>query len=126
MVVGVRVRAPITGVCQVKGCWMNLGKTDKSGNPPLFVKFKDYGFFMPKDATGRVAIVEGTMTMKQETVAETKHYLEDAGKHEAAKSLAEKEKEFQKRLAKAKTHLPLAAILKGRRAAPQPKEQAKK
>ena len=35
--------------------------------------------------------------------------------------LAEKEKEFQKRLAKAKTHLPLAAILKGRRAAP-PKE----
>ena len=47
-------------------------------------------------------------------------------KPEAAKSLAEKEKEFQKRLAKAKTHLPLAAILKGRRAAPQPKEQAKK
>ena len=46
-------------------------------------------------------------------------------KPEAAKSLAEKEKEFQKRLAKAKTHLPLAAILKGRRAAP-PKEQAKK
>ena len=47
-------------------------------------------------------------------------------KPEAARSLAEKEKEFQKRLAKAKTHLPLAAILKGRRAAPQPKEQAKK
>ena len=47
-------------------------------------------------------------------------------KPEAAKSLAEKEKEFQKRLAKAKTHLPLAAILKGRRAAPQPKEQGKK
>ncbi len=47
-------------------------------------------------------------------------------KPEAAKSLAEKEKEFQRRLAKAKTHLPLAAILKGRRAAPQPKEQAKK
>ena len=46
-------------------------------------------------------------------------------KPEAAKSLAEKEKEFQKRLAKAKTHLPLAAILKGRRAAP-PKEQGKK
>ena len=46
-------------------------------------------------------------------------------KPEAAKSLAEKEKEFQKRLAKAKTHLPLAAILKGRRAAP-PKEEPKK
>ena len=47
-------------------------------------------------------------------------------KPEATKSLAEKEKEFQRRLAKAKTHLPLAAILKGRRAAPQPKEQEKK
>ena len=46
-------------------------------------------------------------------------------KPEAAKSLAEKEKEFQRRLAKAKPHLPLAAILKGRRAAP-PKEEPKK
>jgi hypothetical protein len=47
-------------------------------------------------------------------------------KSEAAKSLAEKEKEFQRRLAKAKTHLPLAAVLKGRRAAPQPKDEPKK
>ena len=36
-----------------------------------------------------------------------------------------RKKNFQS-LAKAKTHLPLAAILKGRRAAPQPKEQGKK
>ena len=85
----IRVRAPITGVCQVKGCWMNLGQTDANGNPPLFVKFKDYGFFMPKDSSGRVAIVEGTMTLKQETVAETKHYLEDAGKHEQAKKVTQ-------------------------------------
>ena len=46
-------------------------------------------------------------------------------KPEAAKSLAEKEKEFQRRLAKAKAHLPLAAILKGRRAAPTPKQEKK-
>jgi hypothetical protein len=84
-----RVEAEITGVCQAKGCWMNLGKLDPKGNPPLFVKFKDYGFFMPKDSSGRTAIVEGTMTFKQETVAETKHYLEDAGKHEQAKKITE-------------------------------------
>ncbi len=83
----IRVRAPITGVCQGKGCWMNLGEPDKKGNPPLFVKFKDYGFFRPKDASGRVAIVEGTMSFKQETVAETKHYLEDAGKHDEAQKI---------------------------------------
>ena len=91
----IRVRAPITGVCQVKGCWMNLGKPDSKGNPPLFVKFKDYGFFMPKDASGRVAIVEGTMTFQQETVAETRHYLEDAGKHEEAKKVTEGRKLYR-------------------------------
>ena len=85
----IRLTAPITGVCQVKGCWMNLGKPDANGNPPVFVKFEDYGFFMPKDASGRTAIVEGTLTLKQETVAETRHYLEDAGKHEQAKKITE-------------------------------------
>ena len=83
----IRVRAPITGVCQVKGCWMNLGEPDAKGNPPLFVKFKDYAFFVPKDAGGRDAVLEGTLSFKQETVAETKHYLEDAGKHEEAKKV---------------------------------------
>ena len=85
----IRVRAPITGVCQVKGCWMNLGKPDPKGNPPIFVKFKDYAFFVPKDASGREAILEGQLSFKQETVAETKHYLEDAGKHEEAKKVTE-------------------------------------
>ena len=45
---------------------------------------------------------------------------------EAAKSLAEEEKAVQKRLAKAKTHLPLAAILRGRRAAPPNDKEPKK
>ena len=39
---------------------------------------------MPKDASGRQAVLEGTLSFKQETVAETKHYLKDAGKHDAA------------------------------------------
>jgi hypothetical protein len=85
----IRIEGPITGVCQAKGCWMNLGKPDAKGNPPVFVKFKDYGFFMPKDAAGRSAIVEGQLSFKQETVAETKHYLEDAGKHEQAEKVTE-------------------------------------
>ena len=83
----IRVRAPITGVCQVKGCWMNLGKPDADGNPPIFVKFKDYAFFVPKDASGREAVLEGQLSFKQETVAETRHYLEDAGKHDEAKKI---------------------------------------
>ena len=59
-------------------------------DPNVFVKFKDYAFFVPKDASGRTTIVEGTMTMKQETVEQTRHYLEDAGRHEEACSLAAK------------------------------------
>ena len=81
----VRLTGPITGICQTKGCWMQVGTPSQF----VFVKFKDYAFFVPKDSSGRVAIVEGTMTMKQETVEQTKHYLEDAGKHdEAAKVTA--------------------------------------
>ncbi|HEX5050326.1 MAG TPA: DUF4920 domain-containing protein [Planctomycetota bacterium] len=87
----VRLQAPITAVCQTKGCWMHLG----SQTPPVLVKFKDYGFFVPKDASGRTAIVEGTMTMKQETVEQTKHYLEDAGKSEEAAKVTEGRKLYQ-------------------------------
>ncbi|MBL8755095.1 MAG: DUF4920 domain-containing protein, partial [Planctomycetes bacterium] len=83
----VRIEGPITAVCQTKGCWMYLG--EGKPNSPFMVKFKDYGFFVPKDASGRTTIVEGTMTMKQETVEETKHYLEDAGKTEEAAKVTE-------------------------------------
>jgi hypothetical protein len=80
-----RLAGPITQVCQTKGCWMHLG----TGEPPVMVKFKDYGFFVPKDASGRTVIVEGEMTLKQETVEQTRHYLEDAGKHAEAAKITE-------------------------------------
>jgi hypothetical protein len=86
----VRIEGPITAVCAKKGCWMHLGKQQ----PPVMVRFQDYGFFVPLDAAGRTTIVEGTMTMKQETVAETKHYLEDAGKHDEAAKVTEGRKLF--------------------------------
>jgi len=81
----VRLEAPITAICQTKGCWMHLG-TEQN---PVMVKFKDYAFFMPKDASGRTAIVEGEMKLKQETVEETRHYLEDAGKKDEAAKVTE-------------------------------------
>jgi hypothetical protein len=90
----IRVAGPITAVCQTKGCWMHLGKPLANGNPPVFVKFKDYAFFVPKDASGRTAVLEGVMTMKQETVEQTRHYLEDEGKIEEAKKVTEGRKLF--------------------------------
>jgi hypothetical protein len=42
----IRVEGSIKEVCQHKGCWLKL--TD--GTKELTVRFKDYGFFIPKDA----------------------------------------------------------------------------
>ena len=44
------------------------------------VRFKDYGFFMPLDAAGKEVIVAGKAFVKEVSVADLKHYAEDAGK----------------------------------------------
>ncbi len=80
---GVRVAGTIQEVCQRKGCWINVGP----GPTPLFVKFKDYGFFLPKDAAGREVVLVGEVQVKTQSVEEARHYLEDAGKHDEAQKI---------------------------------------
>ncbi len=76
----VKVEGSIDGVCQAKGCWMNIvSNTDKS-KESMFVKFKDYGFFMPLDASGSTAIMEGKAYKEETSVEELRHYAEDEGK----------------------------------------------
>lgn len=72
----VKVRGTVNEVCQAKGCWMTL--TDE--NKELFVKFKDYGFFMPKDISGREVVIEGKAFREVVSVDELKHMAMDAGK----------------------------------------------
>ncbi|MDO5969931.1 DUF4920 domain-containing protein [Flavivirga aquimarina] len=69
--------AKVNSVCQAKGCWMTLNLED--GNE-VMVKFKDYGFFVPKDITGKEVIVNGKAYVKEVSVDELKHYAEDADK----------------------------------------------
>jgi len=71
----VKVEGEVVSVCQVKGCWMRLAATDGS---ELMVKFKDYGFFMPLELTGKV-IMEGKAFRQVTPVDELRHYAEDAG-----------------------------------------------
>lgn len=71
--------ANIKSVCQKKGCWMKLDMPEDS---ETMVRFKDYGFFMPKDSEGNKAIVHGKAYIKELSVEEQKHYAEDAGKPE--------------------------------------------
>lgn len=59
----VAIEATVGAVCPKKGCWMNLGEP-----AAMHVTFKDYGFFVPLDATGRTAIVEGVLTKGTDTL----------------------------------------------------------
>lgn len=67
----------VTAVCQAKGCWMKLALTDGS---EVMVRFKDYGFFVPKDGTGKFAVVNGTAFVTTLSTQDQKHYAEDAAK----------------------------------------------
>lgn len=73
----------IDEACPVKGCWMTF--TD--GEQSLRVKFLDYGFFVPLDSAGRTARMEGTFSIREVPLAEARHYLEDAGRHDEAAAL---------------------------------------
>lgn len=77
-----KVKATVESVCQTKGCWMNLVGAEGQANPSIFVKFKDYAFFVPKDISGKEVIIEGVAYREVTTVEELKHYAEDEGKSE--------------------------------------------
>ncbi|WP_298239071.1 DUF4920 domain-containing protein [uncultured Algibacter sp.] len=72
-----KMKAKVSEVCQAKGCWMILNTGDGS---EIMVKFKDYGFFVPKDISGKEVIVNGQAYVKEVSVDEQRHYAKDAGK----------------------------------------------
>ena len=74
--IDVKFTSKVNSVCQSKGCWMRLEVGDKES----FVKFKDYGFFMPKDIAGQEVIVEGKAFVEETSVEDLQHFAKDAGK----------------------------------------------
>lgn len=71
--------AKVADVCKAKGCWMKLEMEDGS---EAMVKFKDYGFFMPKDIEGQRVIVNGKAFVEEMSVDDQRHYAKDGGKSE--------------------------------------------
>jgi len=71
-----KVTMKVKEVCQAKGCWMTA---DLGDGKEVMVKFKDYGFFMPKDIAGEEVIVNGMAYIKEVSVDEQRHYAEDKG-----------------------------------------------
>ncbi len=72
----IKVKGTIQDVCKNKGCWVKLPVGDKTA----FVKFKDYGFFLPKNSTGKEVVFSGKAYKSVTPVDELRHYAEDDGK----------------------------------------------
>lgn len=73
----IKFKSTIVDVCQKKGCWMNM---DLASDKNAFVRFTDYGFFVPLDAAKQEGIVEGRAFLSVVSINELKHYAQDAGK----------------------------------------------
>ncbi len=71
-----KVSGVVEAVCKKKGCWMNI--VNDNGDE-VFVKFKDYGFFMPLDCEGAKVVMDGFATVEETSVEELRHYAEDEG-----------------------------------------------
>ena len=72
----VKFKTEVLEVCQTKGCWMRLDLDEKEE----MVRFKDYGFFMPKNIAEKEVIVNGKAYVSEMSVEDQRHYAEDAGK----------------------------------------------
>ena len=74
----VRMKGEIISTCPMKGCWMNMN----IANDTILVRFKDYGIFVPKTGDeGSTAIINGYLSIDTLSVAQLRHYAEDAGKN---------------------------------------------
>ncbi|WP_294822226.1 DUF4920 domain-containing protein [uncultured Flavobacterium sp.] len=78
--VAIKFKSKIKDVCQKKGCWMAM---ELPNGKESFVKFKDYAFFVPLNATESDAIVSGKAFVSETSVAQLRHYAKDGGQSEA-------------------------------------------
>ena len=74
----IRLEGEIRSVCRNKGCWLELAQ----GEQGIHVTFKDYAFFVPKDAAGRTVVAEGIVQVKKPSASDLAH-LEGEGAKKA-------------------------------------------
>ncbi|MGY2134859.1 DUF4920 domain-containing protein [Hymenobacter sp. HD11105] len=79
----VKLIGKATEVCQAKGCWMTIATAN---GKQMRVRFKDYGFFVPKDISGKTVVINGWAHREMVPVDHLRHYAKDAGK--SAKEIA--------------------------------------
>ncbi len=78
--VNIAFTSTVNDVCKAKGCWM---KVALDNDKETMVKFKNYGFFVPKDIENQTVIVQGKAFVSEMSVEEQQHFANDAGKSKA-------------------------------------------
>lgn len=76
----IKIIGTAIGACQKKGCWLMV---DIGVGRTMRVRFKDYGFFVPKDIAGKTVVLDGRAFNSTTSVADLRHYAQDAGKSKA-------------------------------------------
>lgn len=76
----VRIEARVSQVCQKKGCFFIA----VDGSTTVRVSFKDYGFFVPTDVSGKRVMFVGEIIEKEMTKEEAEHFTQDMGEASVA------------------------------------------
>ncbi len=74
----VRVETRVSKVCKKKGCFFIA----QQGSSVVRVSFKDYGFFVPTDISGKQVMLVGQVVANELSPEKAKHLAEDMGESE--------------------------------------------
>jgi hypothetical protein len=69
------LQTEIAKVCQKKGCFFIA----RDAGHAVRVSFKDYGFFIPTDASGKTVLLQGELVAKNVTDKQAAHFNKDLG-----------------------------------------------
>jgi hypothetical protein len=69
----VRVEGHVRRSCSAMGCWMELAESAAPDAPACRVMMKGHAFFVPTDAAGSSARVEGSLDLKRIPPAQVEH-----------------------------------------------------
>ena len=78
----VQVKGKVTEVCQMMGCWMAL--VDPDSGKSVRIKVNDGVIVIPKEAVGKMAVAEGSLSKlqltKEQAIGRAKHEAEEQGR----------------------------------------------
>lgn len=68
----IKCEGKVARVCQAAGCWLEL--QPQAGGEGLRVPMAAHAFFIPQDAIGHIAVVEGELKRRELPDAQKAHY----------------------------------------------------